>query len=895
MASPCTNDPNEVISAVVGIQTVEENFERELDDAVDTATENADKFNAFVNGSDTQTVQLGEGAATPTIRNTVRQMMSAASELPNTDVSGKSATANGGSAMRTLAERFGDFVNVKDFGAKGDGVTDDTAAFEAAAATGRDIFVPKGTYNVSKSVAGNFYSHEEVQFANAVVEILCTSFLNEYKRKAVRFVVDFKFPGYNTALAFAQTNHPSSNITYLYPQACCHGVKNGVERLYVLYCAGSNSVATNFLAIYNLTTNEYEKYYVLDDSYSGEGLIYFDNGSEEYIYAPSRKDDKRKARYTLSGDSGAVLSATIDDFCSTKGGAPFFSRSDYGEWMVYGGDNQTYGTVSGITIYNDDAQYQAQIAWDKWDFDTLANYSSADPDQMGIPHKQGLFYDSGNLYIFAGGSGNSSNVGNVSDIGVIQKGFDGYTKRTSVCKSEKIKPILQSIFGKAVKYTENESGYVYKGKIYSLDVVSFTDNTEKIFLLEEFSCSANSVDFSSAMASSSNTVHFSARRYFPKSSDGTFKNPFTNIQITSLNDFLSMVARYGIEELAVDLFGSSIAPSLTLTSSGTTSTYTFSDAETYNPFNIVFRYQTKTTIFFTFYKRAKASEYVIYLNEDYSPREVICLETRCSGLEFFGVSNYKCKAVFNGQTYPTGIIFAYNNTLGNNLQFGGGAEASPQAFQFTISTANAGEDSSGSYRSLIFLGSSFRPNANNMIDLGIGDYRWRNLYLNASAVVTSDERLKTEVSDIDERVFKAWGKVRYKFFKYIDSVKEKGSDKARVHSGVIAQDVKEAFDSEGVDANKYGFFCYDEWDDRYEERPKIGSEDEFGNVKMERVLERKAGNMYSIRYEEALVLECAYQRWLGEKRDARIAALEVRLNELSGKSSAPSGDSTDNL
>ena len=31
-----------------------------------------------------------------------------------------------------------------------------------------------------------------------------------------------------------------------------------------------------------------------------------------------------------------------------------------------------------------------------------------------------------------------------------------------------------------------------------------------------------------------------------------------------------------------------------------------------------------------------------------------------------------------------------------------------------------------------------------------------------------------------------------------------------------------------------------------------------------------AGNMYSIRYEEALALECAYQRWLGEQRDAKI-------------------------
>jgi hypothetical protein len=40
-------------------------------------------------------------------------------------------------------------ANVMDFGAVGDGVTDDTAAFVAARDTGKSIFVPKGTYKAS--------------------------------------------------------------------------------------------------------------------------------------------------------------------------------------------------------------------------------------------------------------------------------------------------------------------------------------------------------------------------------------------------------------------------------------------------------------------------------------------------------------------------------------------------------------------------------------------------------------------------------------------------------------------------------------------------------------------------------------------------------------------------
>lgn len=40
-------------------------------------------------------------------------------------------------------------VNVKDFGAIGDGTTDDTAAFNAAIATGEDVYLPSGVYAVT--------------------------------------------------------------------------------------------------------------------------------------------------------------------------------------------------------------------------------------------------------------------------------------------------------------------------------------------------------------------------------------------------------------------------------------------------------------------------------------------------------------------------------------------------------------------------------------------------------------------------------------------------------------------------------------------------------------------------------------------------------------------------
>lgn len=57
-----------------------------------------------------------------------------------------------GAVSRVTTEKIYDTVTVKDFGAVGDGLTDDTAAFQAAVSAARTILVPDGSYRIAGQV-----------------------------------------------------------------------------------------------------------------------------------------------------------------------------------------------------------------------------------------------------------------------------------------------------------------------------------------------------------------------------------------------------------------------------------------------------------------------------------------------------------------------------------------------------------------------------------------------------------------------------------------------------------------------------------------------------------------------------------------------------------------------
>lgn len=161
---------------------------------------------------------------------------------------------------------------------------------------------------------------------------------------------------------------------------------------------------------------------------------------------------------------------------------------------------------------------------------------------------------------------------------------------------------------------------------------------------------------------------------------------------------------------------------------------------------------------------------------------------------------------------------------------------------------------------------AFRPGADNAYSFGTAAYRISQVFSATAAINTSDEDSKQYISPIDSAVLRAWARVQFCAFKYRDAVSKKG-DGARWHFGLIAQRVKEAFEAEGLDPFAYGLLCYDEWKESTEPVFALVDvvDEATGRVLKDweptgevRVI--PAGSRYGIRYEEALALECAYLR-----------------------------------
>ena len=255
------------------------------------------------------------------------------------------------------------------------------------------------------------------------------------------------------------------------------------------------------------------------------------------------------------------------------------------------------------------------------------------------------------------------------------------------------------------------------------------------------------------------------------------------------------------------------------------------------------------------------------------------------------------------QIQQAGVLVGSIGTEGTKLDINGGG-----SLAFSIN---------GSEKVQVESTGITRPGTDNTQSLGKASFRWSTVYAGTGSINTSDERTKTEVVDVETLAMDAGDLISVKQFKFKDAVESKGSD-ARLHFGVIAQEVKAAFESVGLDGFAYGVLCYDEWEDEFKTvtvEPAVyetniitpaveGVEavaeelNEDGDVIVEAVeaveaveevteqvlvtpavteeqLVTPAGNRYGVRYDELMAL--------------KIACLERKLSKSLRHDSLPQG------
>ena len=240
-----------------------------------------------------------------------------------------------------------------------------------------------------------------------------------------------------------------------------------------------------------------------------------------------------------------------------------------------------------------------------------------------------------------------------------------------------------------------------------------------------------------------------------------------------------------------------------------------------------------------------------------------------------------------------GSILAFRKdgtTVGSIGKPGGGSE---------IYIAASGANSNGV---LFSNGNSALPMKNttlsdNTQDVGSSGIRWDDIYATNGTIQTSDRNEKEAIASLTptEMLVAARLSSSFKNFKWKDSVAEKGAA-ARMHSGIIAQDVQDAFAAEGLDASDYAMFISGTWWETQTDVPAVEAVaevvDEEGNAVTEAVEAKEAytrtdtyhtleeapegateRTRLGIRYPELLAFVAAYN-------DQRFLTIEARLTAL---------------
>jgi len=144
----------------------------------------------------------------------------------------------------------------------------------------------------------------------------------------------------------------------------------------------------------------------------------------------------------------------------------------------------------------------------------------------------------------------------------------------------------------------------------------------------------------------------------------------------------------------------------------------------------------------------------------------------------------------------------------------------------------------------------------NAMDCGIASSRWDDIYATNGTIQTSDRNEKQDIEELSEAETRAAiaAKGLLKKFRWKYAVAEKG-DEARIHFGIIAQELQAAFEAEGLDAGRYAMFIHSTWWETYTDVPAVEAVDAVYETQTD-----EEGNEVQVLVSEAVEAKEAYTR-----------------------------------
>jgi hypothetical protein len=136
------------------------------------------------------------------------------------------------------------------------------------------------------------------------------------------------------------------------------------------------------------------------------------------------------------------------------------------------------------------------------------------------------------------------------------------------------------------------------------------------------------------------------------------------------------------------------------------------------------------------------------------------------------------------------------------------AQNGPQiVFSNNYMTVNSGDNNTWAVFDI--NSAAIRPATDAAISLGTPGYRFGVVFCQTGQINTSSRLQKKELGRADDDLIDAIADIDLVQFQFLDSVAEKGDDNARIHSGVIAEQVRDALVAKNIDPSRYSFWCSD--------------------------------------------------------------------------------------